>query len=226
MRTWFALALVLAVALTGCSRLLAGSAQPDANRAPVAVVEDGYGIKVGFDDAPVQLELYTEPQCGHCADLQTDFGDQLAYYISVGQLAVTYRPMTFLDKGADLHSARVANALFAAATPAEEADVPATGPAVQRFVSALWAAHDGGADHPSATELADLARTAGIPDVRVARIALGKPAVNVEAMQDNNFELLYLLDPVDTAVPSVYNLKNDDRLDVYDDNWLSKAMES
>lgn len=226
MRLWFTLALVLTVALTGCSRLLTGTAHPDANQAPVAVVADGYGIKIGFDEAPVQLELYTEPQCGHCADLQADFGPQLAYYVAVGQLALTYRPMTFLDKGTDLHSARVANALFAAATPAEESDVAPTGPAFQRFVSALWAVYGGGPDHPSATELADIARASGIPDARVARIALGKPAVDVAGMQDNNFELLYLLDPVDTAVPSVYDLKDDDRLDVYDDNWLSKVMQS
>lgn len=226
MRPWFALILAIVIALTGCTRQLTGTAGPDPNKAPVELASDGYGIKVGFEDAPVQLELYTEPQCSHCADLQADFGDQLAYYIAVGRLAVTYRPMTFLDKGSDLHSARVVNALFAAATPADEDDVPTPGPAFQRYVMALWALHDGGADHPSATELSDLARDAGIPDVRAARIALGKPAVNVGELQDTNFELLYLLDPVDTGVPTVYNLANDDKLDIYDDNWLVKVMES
>src|ERR1700712_1560705 len=101
----FAVALSLVVALTGCTRGISGTAQGDLNPPRVEVTQDSFGIRAGLEDAPVQLEIYTEPQCTHCADLQHDFGDQFAYYIGAGQLAITYRPMTFLDTPAtDEHS--------------------------------------------------------------------------------------------------------------------------
>ena len=90
-----AIALVLAVA--GCTTKVAGTATRDPAQPPLKVSEDGYGIEAGFDDAPTRIEIFTEPQCGHCADLQADFGDQFAYYIGVGALKITYRPLTFLD---------------------------------------------------------------------------------------------------------------------------------
>ena len=100
----FRAAVVLAIALllgaVGCTKQVSGTAQPDPDQAPLAVSEDGFGIVAGFDDAPTSIEIFTEPQCSHCADLQADFGDQLAYYIGVGALKVTYRPLTFLDERA------------------------------------------------------------------------------------------------------------------------------
>ncbi|MDT5074968.1 MAG: hypothetical protein QOH82_4288, partial [Mycobacterium sp.] len=92
-----AVALSLVVALSGCSRAVGGTAQGDLNPPLVEMTQDQFGIRAGLEDAPIQLEIYTEPQCTHCADLQHDFGDQFAYYIGAGQLAITYRPMTFLD---------------------------------------------------------------------------------------------------------------------------------
>ena len=85
------------IVAVGCTKQVAGTAESDPNKPPLTVSKDGYGIVAGFDNAPTKIEIYTEPQCNHCADLQHDFGDQLAYYIAVGQLEVTYRPMTFLD---------------------------------------------------------------------------------------------------------------------------------
>ncbi len=76
-----------------CSPSSAARNRSPAPRCPIPprcrwpLAEDGYGIVAGFDDAPVQIEIFTEPQCTHCSDLQRDFGDQLAYYINVGRLA-------------------------------------------------------------------------------------------------------------------------------------------
>ena len=229
-RTPVTLALIvsLVVATPACTRQLTGTAQPDPNKPPVEIVEDGFGIKIGLADAPVQLELYTEPQCNHCADLQADFGDQLRHYIAIGQLAVTYRPVTFLDNGANQHSDRVANAMFEAAIPGGgEEDVIATDAvAFQRFVEEAWAHYDAGPDHPTTEELAEMARTAGVPDDIASRIESGDPAVNTKDLQDNNFEFLYQIDPVDTGTPTAYDLNKGEKLDVYDDDWLSKVMES
>lgn len=223
--TVVALAAVLLLVIPGCSRAVTGTAEPDPNKAPVEIVDDGYGIRVGFAEAPVQLELYTEPQCSHCADLQADFGDQLRYYIAVGQLAVTYRPLTFLDTGANLHSDRVTNAMFEAATPGE-GSVTTDGPAFQRFVEELWTQYDAGPDHPDTGELAEMAGTAGLPGEVASRIEAGEEAVDTKDMQDFNFEFLYQIDPLDTGMPTAYDLNKDEKLDIYDDNWLSTVMES
>lgn len=213
----------LLLALTGCSRAVEGLARPDPLRAPVAFTDDGYGIRAGFDDAPVEVEIYTEPQCRHCADLQADFGDQLAHYIATGQLAVTYRPLTFLDTPPATYSAAVVNAMVEAASPGD-GDAPATaGPQFQRFVTALWT-HRGAAATP--TEMADLARTAGIPGPQVRRIAEGAMAFDAAGASDANFGFLYDIDPVEPGTPTVYDLTHDEKLDVYDDAWLTSLLSS
>src|SRR3954449_8990639 len=103
----------LLVVVIGCERGVTGKAVGDLHPPLAQVTDDSYGIRAGAAAAPVQLEIYTEPQCTHCAELQADFGDRFAEYIRNGELAITYRPMTFLDTAAtDGHSARVVNALF------------------------------------------------------------------------------------------------------------------
>src|ERR1700744_4763421 len=76
---------------------------------------DGNGVMVGSGTAPVQLEVFCEPQCPHCAELESTYGDRLAGDIASGRLAVTYRWLTFLgEKHHNDVSARVSNALFLA----------------------------------------------------------------------------------------------------------------
>jgi len=230
MRRWRnALVAVTLVALAssaaGCTRAVTGTAQPDPTTAAVTITEDGYGIRAGFDDAPVEIEIFTEPQCTHCADLQADFGDQLAHYIAAGQLAVTYRPVTFLDTEVDGHSARVANALFVAAAPSPDGDTP-TGPDFQRFVEELWAAQDPGGSGPSDDEMADMARAAGVPDAQANEIASGDPAFDTTGMSDTNLTFLIDVDPLASGTPTVFDMTNEEKLDVYDDDWLSTLMAS
>ncbi|MBJ7339286.1 thioredoxin domain-containing protein [Mycolicibacterium sp.] len=222
----------LVVALSGCSRGISGTARGDLDPPLVAVTKDSFGIRAGLEDAPVQLEIYTEPQCSHCADLQHDFGDQFAYYIGSGQLAITYRIMTFLDTPAtDGHSARVANALFAAATPGGGADGPvyATGRQFQRFIEQLWSHQEPGTPGPSDADIADLARKADVPGFQVHQIQTGateKSASDLADMESTNFEFLYEIDPLNTGTPTVFDLKADKKLDIYDNGWLTKVMES
>ena len=91
-RAMVMITVALLIVGVGCTKQVAGTAESDPNKPPLSVSKDGYGIVAGFADAPVQIEIYTEPQCNHCAELQHDFGDELACYIDLGQLAVTYRP--------------------------------------------------------------------------------------------------------------------------------------
>jgi protein-disulfide isomerase len=227
-----AVALSLVVALSGCSRAVGGTAQGDLNPPLVEMTQDQFGIRAGLEDAPIQLEIYTEPQCTHCADLQHDFGDQFAYYIGAGQLAITYRPMTFLDTPAtDGHSGRVANALFAAATTGGEGEdaVSATGRQFQRFVEQLWSHQQPRTAGPSDDDMADFARKADIPGFQVHEIETGateKSASDLADMESTNFEYLYEVDPLNTGTPTVYDLNAGRKLDIYDNDWLSKLMAS
>ena len=144
-RALAAMTATLLLAAVGCSHQIEGTAKPDPTQPPLALSEDGSGIVAGYPDAPVQFELYTEPQCNHCAALQKEFGDDIERYINLGLLAVTYRPLTFLDQLANEdYSARVANALFLSVGAPKATDAPsaASGPEFQRFVEELWAAQD------------------------------------------------------------------------------------
>src|SRR6476659_1923608 len=154
----------LLITAVGCTKEVTGTAESDPNKPPLSVSKDGYGIVAGFENAPAKIEIYTEPQCNHCADLQADFGDQLAYHIAVGQLEVTYRPMTFLDD----KTGGYAWHFFFAHTPATEKtgtpEAKATGTEFQRFVEGVWAHQRPGGDPPTGDELQDMAKKAGMPD--------------------------------------------------------------
>ncbi|HET7667268.1 MAG TPA: thioredoxin domain-containing protein, partial [Mycobacterium sp.] len=205
----------------GCTKQVAGTAEPDPNKPPLSVSEDGYGIVAGFDSASAKIEIYTEPQCNHCADLQHDFGDQLAYYIAVGQLEVTYRPMTFLDDRTGGYSGQVSNALFLAAEkPA------ATGTQFQRFVEQLWAHQRPGGQPPTHDELHDFATKAGMTDSAAKRISDGASVVDVKDMDEANFQFLYQIDPTGMGTPTVYDLSRSEKLDIYDNDWLKKLIQS
>jgi protein-disulfide isomerase len=217
-RVILATVMCLLVVATGCAREITGIAQPDPRKPGTAVSDDGFGIIVGEPRAPVQIELFTEPQCSHCADLQADFGKEMASYINLGQLAVTYRPMVFLDTGTNDQSARVSNALFLAAGPGT------SGPAFQAFVEDLWAHQDPGGTGPTDSEIADMARKSGVDATAADKIAAGDSALNITAMADTNFQYLFDIDPSQTGTPTIYHLANDEKVDIYDNNWLSKLM--
>ncbi|MBP1819110.1 thioredoxin domain-containing protein [Mycobacterium sp. OAE908] len=225
-RATVVLAAALLLLVAGCTKQVAGAAESDPNKAPLSISKDGYGIVAGFSDAPKKIEIYTEPQCNHCADLQHDFGDQLAYYIAVGELEVTYRPMTFLDDKTGGYSGQVSNALFLAAEKAGSPAVTATGTEFQRFVENVWAHQRPGGTPPTADELQDYAKKAGIPDPVAQNIKGGGSAVNTKDMDDANFEFLYQIDSTAMGTPTVYDLDKGEKLDIFDNDWLNKLIQS
>jgi protein-disulfide isomerase len=215
------IATALLITAVGCTKQVTGTAGPDPDKPPLSISKDGYGIVAGFANAPKKIEIYTEPQCNHCADLQKDFGDQIAYNIAVGELEVTYRPMTFLDDKSGGYSSEVSNALFLAA------DKPAaTGTQFQRFVENLWAHQRPGGTPPTKDELHEYATKAGMADSVAKRISDGGSAVDTKAMDDANFEFLYEIDSVEMGTPTVYDLDKGEKLDIYDNDWLSKLIQS
>ena len=196
---------------TALSMVMFGTATAHAD---VPRTPDGNGVIVGSGAAPVQLEIFCEPQCPHCAELESKYGDRIAGDVAGGRLAVTYRWLTFLD---DKHhndaSARIGDALFSAADPT-------TSPtAYQAFVQDLY--HHQSADGPDNGDIAAMARERGIPEAVADRIAAGDHAVDTAAVNDANKERLSQVNPENPSTPTVYDLRADKLVDLQDPAWLN-----
>ncbi|MDX1883361.1 DsbA family protein [Mycolicibacterium sp. 120270] len=219
----------LLLGVVGCTNQVTGTATVDPTQPPLGLSDDGYGIVAGYPDAPVQIELYTEPQCTHCADLQAAFGEDMRRHINLGDLAVTYRPLTFLDDpSTDEHSARVANALFLAVGAPEASDESnmASGPEFQSFVEELWANQNPGGPGPSDQQMAKMAQESGLPEEVATRIGNGEIAdqIEIEEMAAYNYGALIGIDPITTGTPTVYDLSTGEKVNIHEDDWLDNLL--
>lgn len=205
MRRW------LGVVMTAVWLVTVGTAHADVPR-----TGDGDGIMVGSPVAPVQLEIFCEPQCPHCAELESTDGDRIASEIGSGRLAVTYRWLTFLD---DKHhndaSARMTTALFVAADPATQPT------AYQAFVQDLYRHQS--PDGPNNNDIAAMARESGVPEPVAARIAAGDDTVDTGAVNTANKARLNAATP-DPGTPTVYDLNAKSVVDIQDPDWLDKLL--
>lgn len=174
---------------------------------------DADGVLVGSWIAPVQLEIFCEPQCPYCAELQNTDGDKLADAVTSGRLAITYRWLTFLNgRHHNNVSTGLVNDLFLAADPATP---PA---AYQAFVQALYRHQS--ADGPSRDTVAALARESGLPDVVADRIVAGDDAVDTVAVNGANMSRLKEENPENPGTPTIYNLNTRSVVDIQDPGWL------
>jgi protein-disulfide isomerase len=174
---------------------------------------DADGVLVGSWLAPVQLEIFCEPQCPYCAEMEATDGDKLASALAGGRLAITYRWLTFLN--ARHHndvSTRLVNALFLAADPA------ASPTAYQAFVQDLYRHQS--KDGPTNEAVATMARESGLPDVVADRIAGGDNAVDATAVGDANKARLKDENPTNPGTPTIYNLNTRSVVDTQDPGWL------
>ncbi len=222
--SWLAAPLVaVTVAATACTTTVEGAAMVPPGIDPasdVALTDDGFGIQLGKSFAPTQITLYTEPQCPHCAGLQEDHGYDMAGYIEDGQLAVTYRFLTFLDEAPGGYSSQASNAVFLAADP--EVDVPAA--TIQNFISELyWVMNVFG---PDADEIAEIASDTGIPPGLVDRMESTDNGVDVEAMDEANAAALKEIKPDDAGTPTVFDATANKVVDINDPDWLDQLVES
>lgn len=210
-----ATALALLTASTGCGRTVAGSALRDPDLPGVTLTADGFGIIAGRPDAPAQIEVYTEPQCTHCAHLQDTDGPEMKSMIALGLLTVTYRPVTFLDTEYG-YSAKVANAMFLAAAHGTSA------PALQAYVATLWGHQNPGGSAPSDGQLAGWAADSGVSAEAVTTIQFGEHAVDTDEMTMTNETRLQEIRDGDAGTPTVYDLTGNTVVDIQETEWLAK----
>ncbi len=210
-----ATALALLTASTGCGRTVTGSALRDPDLPGVTLTADGFGIIAGRPDAPAQIEVYTEPQCTHCAHLQDTDGPEMKSMIALGLLTVTYRPVTFLDTEYG-YSAKVANAMFLAAAHGTSA------PALQAYVATLWGHQNPGGSAPSDGQLAGWAADSGVSAEAVTTIQFGEHAVDTDEMTMTNETRLQEIRDGDAGTPTVYDLTGNTVVDIQETGWLAK----
>ena len=101
---------------------------------------------------PVNLLVYVDVNCVHCADFEDKYADQIATWLAAGEVQVEYRNVAFLASGSPTNfSSRGANALACVADAAPASYLP--------FSKALFAHYPEGEMNNKA--LAQLAKDNG-----------------------------------------------------------------
>lgn len=94
-------------------------------------------LKVGAQGEPVNLTIYADANCVHCAEFEASYGEQIKQWLANGDVTVEYRTVGFLDRGSPTnYSSRAANAMACVADAA-----PAS---YLGFVEAVWANYPNG----------------------------------------------------------------------------------
>ncbi|MDR7374639.1 MULTISPECIES: DsbA family protein [Kocuria] len=84
--------------------------EPDTTKTPPGIVD---ADKAATNGEPVQLVVFQDYECVHCADFEKENAELLKKYVDAGKLDVEYRNLNFLDKATpDQYSSRAANAAY------------------------------------------------------------------------------------------------------------------
>jgi protein-disulfide isomerase len=215
-------ALALLFTSVGCAAVIPGTAvaaKVDAGGG-VPRSDDGHGIVLGTaqDGGAAAIDLFIEPQCPHCGHFVAEFGDVIAKDIAGNRLAVTIRPLTFMDNGSDDYSARATHPLFrVAATP------PPTPALVWKFIQGLYARLMSTASLADNDGIAKVANDVGVPAETVNRIAAAEPQVDGNLVSDGNLSVMDEYG-VERATPTVYDTVGKDQVDFADPQWLAHLV--
>ena len=84
--------------------------EPDTTKTPPGIVD---ADKAATNGEPVQLVVFQDYECVHCADFEKENAELLKKYVDAGKLDVEDRNLNFLDKATpDQYSSRAANAAY------------------------------------------------------------------------------------------------------------------
>ncbi|GAA4376478.1 DsbA family protein [Paeniglutamicibacter cryotolerans] len=72
---------------------------------------------------PINILLYVDANCVHCADFEGQYADQFATWLGAGDVTVEYRNVSYLNSGTNF-SSRAANALACVANSAAPSYLP------------------------------------------------------------------------------------------------------
>ncbi|MBF0660587.1 MULTISPECIES: DsbA family protein [unclassified Rhodococcus (in: high G+C Gram-positive bacteria)] len=140
--------------------------------AAVEVSLDDGAILLGRPDAAATIDLYEDPMCPYCAELEHKHSQELAQAIDNGEVAVRYHILAFLDRlssSGDYSTRSVA----AAQCVAESGDAVVFSKFHDTLLSPDTQPAEGGDSDLDNAALAQLARDAGASDETVQCIADG-----------------------------------------------------
>lgn len=145
------------------------------NSAVQVALQDAGVVRLGLPDAQTTIDVFEDPMCPYCAELEKKHGQEIAQAIDGGKLAVRYHMLNFLNQlsASGDYSTR---AVAASQCVAQAGDAIA----YSRFHAALFSpdnqpAERGSSDH-SNEQLAQIARDAGVSDAAAQCIANGTNA--------------------------------------------------
>ena len=127
----------------------------------------GQGLVAGSaNEGAVVVEVIFDYRCPYCAVFEAANGPDLTELAQRGDITLVYRPVSFLDEraqGSKQYSTRAATAAAVVADLAPEHFVA--------FHGALMAHQPEKGQGPSDKDVADVARSAGVPEDVIARLA-------------------------------------------------------
>lgn len=142
------------------------------NSAVQVQLQDAGVVRLGLPEAQTTIDLYEDPMCPYCAELENKNGQEIAQAIDGGKLAVRYHTLNFLNQlsASRDYSTRAVAALQCVAQSGDAI-------AYSKFHAALFShgtqpAERGSSDH-SNDDLAQIARDAGASDAAAQCIANG-----------------------------------------------------
>ncbi|CAM2779856.1 DsbA family protein [Skermania piniformis] len=176
-------------------------------------------VTLGRPRAARTIDVFEEPMCPHCAQLEQTHGQEIAQAVDDGKLAVRYHMLDFLD-GSSASGDYSTRVVAASACIAETG----AGPAYAAFHSAIFAPETqpregSGSDHSNA-ELADIARAGGANDAAVQCISSGTKVSDAGPAAQASAQALAELGGKGT--PAVFS--GTTAVDVSDPSWVAKLI--
>ncbi|WP_433658098.1 DsbA family protein [Nocardia sp. CA-128927] len=197
----------------------------------VSVRNDGYGsahdpgvhvmlepdgsILLGRPAAPKTIDIFEDPICPACGNMERVYGQEIAQKIDEGKLAVRYRLVNFLD--ARSRSKDYSTRAIAANQCVAEGG---SGPVYAKFHTELFTTKrpsEGGADL-SNDELAAQARIAGAPESVLQCVSTGAKVDAAHTSAKTTTDALEALLGGSAATPSVFDGKT--KIDVSKEDWV------
>ncbi|WP_068270008.1 DsbA family protein [Aldersonia kunmingensis] len=184
-----------------------------------ATVESSGAILLGLPDAAKTIDLFEDPMCPYCAQLEQQHGQEISQKIDEGDVAVRYHLMNFLDQlsaSGDYSTRAVAANLCVAET--------GDGRAFSAFHAELFSPEGqpkerGSSDH-SNDDLATMAKDADASDDAVTCIRDGKQVSAAKSAGDASKQAL--TDLGGRGTPSVF--VDGTAIDTNNSEWVANLQ--
>ncbi|MFF2556474.1 DsbA family protein [Nocardia sp. NPDC058058] len=183
----------------------------------VAMDSDG-AIVLGKPDVTKTIDIYEDPLCPACGQLEKLYGQEIAQQVDEGKFAVRYRLVNFLDSKSSSkdYSTR---AVAANECVAQAGD----GPAYAKFHTLLFTTQqpsEGGSDHNN-QELVAIAKDAGASADALTCITKGDRLDSARNHAESAMKALTSASGDRVATPSVF--LDGKKIDVNNEDWVQNA---